>query len=187
MAEIDDIVRRAVDAVVSLATRASRFAGRILLWVTVVSIGGFLLGIAALSGGIETVWIVLGGAFAALAIGSALVARWRVGAVRRHVPALEAEIRSMITDGRETGQTVIETFIVDEDGDGDGLDRGSAVVLGRRLYAFRGAAGSGLESYGRVTAALTALTTFPLLALAAVAITIVFAVLGFVFLIALAL
>jgi hypothetical protein len=83
---------------------------------------------------------------------------------------------------------VIETFAVDPDGDGDeGTTQGSAIVLSRQMYGFRGAVGSGLEHAARLSAAVTALTTFPFLVLMAVAIAMVFAFLGFVFLIALAL
>lgn len=188
MTDIDQIVRRAVDSITMIAGKAARFSTRILVVTTVICVGGFLLGVAALSGGIESVWIVLGTVFGALAIGGALVARWRVGAVRRHVPELVAEVRTLMTEGRDSTRTVIETFAVDPDGDGaEGVGRGSAIVLSRQMYGFRGAVGSGLEHTARLGAAVTALTTFPALVLMAIAISTVFAFLGFVFLIALAL
>lgn len=188
MTDIDQIVRRAVDSITTIASTAARFATRILLVTTVVCVGGFLLGVAALSGGIERVWIVLGVVFGALAVGGALVARWRVGAVRRHVPELVAEVRTLMAEGRDSSRTVIETFAHDPDGDGSqGVGRGSAIVLSRQMYGFRGAIGSGLEHTVRLGAAVTALTTFPVLVLIAVAISMVFAFLGVVFLIALAL
>lgn len=189
MSDIDQIVRRTVDSVTAMATRAGRFATRILLLVVVICVGGFLLGVAALDGGIQTVWIVLGIVFGALAIGWAFVARWRVGSVRRHAPELADEVRSLVSDGKAAGRTVVETFVVDDDVDpesGTPAD-GSAIVMSRQMYGFRGALGSGLESSARLTAAVTALTTFPLLVLGAVVISIVFAFLGLIFLIALAL
>jgi hypothetical protein len=182
MSEIDDLVNRAVNGVTRIAAAAARFAGRLLIGTLVVCVGGFLLGVAALSGGIRSVWIVLAIVFGALAIGSAFIARWRVGSVRRHVPELVDEIRTLVTDGSDQTRTVIETFTVDADGDG-----GSAVVLSRQMSGFRGVAGSGLAGSARLSAAVTAITSFPALVLGAILISLVFAFLGFIFLIALAL
>lgn len=188
MSEIDELVRRAVTTVTTIASRAAAFATKLLLGVTVVCVGGFLLGIAALSGGIESVWIVLSIAFGSVAIGGAFVARWRVGSVKRHVPELADEVRALVSEGKDASRTVVETFIVDDgDAPGDPSDTGSAIVLSRQMYGFRNVVGSGLESSARLTAAVTALTTFPGLVLAAVLISCVFAFLGFIFLIALAL
>lgn len=185
MAEIDELVRRAVDTVTLIAGKAAGFATRILLFTIVVCVGGFLLGVAALSDGIESVWIVLGVVFGSIAIGGALVARWRVGSVRRHVPELADEVRTLIAQGEDTTRTVVETFVVD--GDDEGADTGSAIVLSRQMYGFRNMAGAGLESTTRLAAAVTALTTFPGLVLASILISMVFAFFGCIFLIALAL
>lgn len=188
MSDIDQIVRRAVDGITMIAGKASRFSTRILVVTTVVCVGGFVLGVQALSGGIETVWIVLATVFGSLAIGGAVVARWRVGSVRRHAPDLVDEVRALMTDGRDSTRTVIETFAVDPDGDGrEGTSNGSAIMLSRQMYGFRSASGPGLEQSTRLNQAVTALTTFPLLLLMSVVISSVFAFLGFIFLVALAL
>lgn len=190
MSEIDELVQRTVDAVTNIANKAAGFAGKLLIATLVICVGGFLLGVAALSGGVRSVWIVLSIVFGALAIGSAFVARWRVGSVKRHVPELVDEVRSLVSDGTAQTRTVIETFAVDADGDGDRdvFDNGdSAIVLSRQMYGFKGIVGSGLESSARLSAAVTALTSFPGLVLAAIMISLVFGFLGFIFLIALAL
>jgi hypothetical protein len=190
MSEIDDLVQRTVDTVTMIAGRAAGFAGRLLIGVAIVSVGSFLLGLAALSGGIRSVWIVLGIVFGALAIGSAFLARWRVGSVRRHVPELVDEVRFMVSSGSERTRTVFETFTLDADGDGERdafEDRGSAIVLSRQMYGFKEVVGSGFESSARLSAAVTALTSFPGLVLGAILISLVFGFLGFIFLIALAL
>lgn len=189
MAEIDELVRRTVATVTMIADRAAAFATKLFLGAAIVCVGGFLLGIAALSGGIEKVWIVLGIVFGTIAVGGALLARWRVGSVRRHVPELADEVRSLIAEGKDTTRTVIDTFIVDADGDGDGdgFSGGSAIVMSRQMYGFRNVVGSGLESSARLSAAVTALTSFPGLVLGAIAISLVFGFLGVIFLIALAL
>ena len=70
---------------------------------------------------------------------------------------------------------------------GDDVAHGSAMMLSRQMSGFQGMAGHGLASSRRLAAATAALTTFPGLVLMAIAITMVFAFTGFVFLIALAL
>jgi hypothetical protein len=191
MAEIDELVRRTVATVTMIADRAAAFATKLFLGAAIVCVGGFLLGVAALSGGIEKVWIVLGIVFGTIAVGGALLARWRVGSVRRHVPELAAEVRTLIAEGKDTTRTVIDSFVVDADGDGDGgrdgFSGGSAIVMSRQMYGFRNVVGSGLESSARLSAAVTALTSFPGLVLGAIAISLVFGFLGVIFLIALAL
>ncbi len=69
MAELDEIARRAVDSVERLATRAARFAGFVCIAALLIGTTSFALGLVALDGGIRTVWIVLGLAFGAMAVG----------------------------------------------------------------------------------------------------------------------
>jgi hypothetical protein len=193
MSELDALVQRTVDTVTMIAKKAARFSTKLLLGVVVVCVAGFLLGVAALSGlssGIQQVWIVLGLVFGSIAIGSAFVARWRLGGIKRHVPELANEVRSLLSDGKDATRTVIETFAVDADGDGEADvfdDSGSPIVLSRQMYGFKRMSGSGLESSERLTAAVKAITSFPVLVLVAILISMVFGFLGFIFLIALAL
>lgn len=189
MSDIDVLVRRTIATVNVIARRATRFATRLLIGVTIVCVGGFLLGVAALSDGIEQVWIVSSVVFGSIAIGGAFLARWRLGSVKRHVPELADEVRALIKDGKGPSPTFIETFAVDADGDGDADDLadGSAIVLSRQMYGFRNVAGTGYQRSARMNAAVRAITGFPLLAVSAVAISAVFAFLSFFFLIALAL
>jgi hypothetical protein len=182
MAEIDELVQRTVDTVTMIAGKAARFSSKLFLLAIVVCGGGFLLGISALSGGIQSVWIVLGLVFGAIAIGGSLLARWRVGSVKRHVPELADEVRALISDGKDTSRTVIETFDVGEEG-----SQGSAMMLSRQMGGFQGMMGPGLATSRRLAAATTAMTTFPGLVLMTIAIMLVFAFTGFIFLIALAL
>ena len=145
MSEIDELVQRTVDTVTMIAGKAARFSTKLLIGAAIVCVGGFLLGVAALSGGIQQVWIVLGIVFGSIAIGGAFLARWRVGSVKRHVPELAAEVRTLVSEGKDSTRTVIETFAVDADGDGraplaghapEGLGRPPLAVLrGRDLGA----------------------------------------------------
>ena len=60
-------------------------------------------------------------------------------------------------------------------------------MVSRRLYGLRGVVGHGLEGSARLTDAVTAITSFPGLALMAVGISLVFGFLALIFLLALAL
>ncbi len=180
--EIEAIVDRTIRVLTTIAERVTRYTTFLLAGVALIAVASFLLGVAALSNGIRTVWIVLGIVFAAWAIGAAFVARWRLGRIRKHVPAIANEMRALLTDGKGQAQLIIQEFQDDDDSTAE-----SAIVVSRRLYGLRSVAGHGFEGSARLTDAVTAITTFPGLALVAVGITAVFGFLGFIFLIALAL
>lgn len=176
---IDETVRRAVTTITSIASKVTSFATRVLVWTVVVCVGGFALGVAALDGGIERVWVVLASVFATIAIGGAVVARWRVGRVRRRTRVLGDEVRTLL--GTDRSRTVIETFAVDD------TEQGSAIVMSRQMGGFTSLGGPDLAGSPGLAAAVRAMTTFPLLTLQAAVISAVFAFLGAVFALALAL
>lgn len=185
--ELERVVQRVVDTVTTIASKATRFAVRLVIGVAIVCIGSLLLGVAALDGGARNVWVVLAVVFATIAIGGPLLAMFRIGLVTRHVPELVDEVRTLIVDGRSAGRTVIDTFDADDpDRPGRAGDDRSAIGMTRQVHGLRGAVGSGLEGSARLTAAVTALTSFPGLVLSAIAISLVFAFLGVIFLVALA-
>ncbi|MGH9135320.1 MAG: hypothetical protein ACRDZZ_15380 [Ilumatobacteraceae bacterium] len=182
MTDLDELARRAVDGVTRLASRAMRFAGFVFVVAALVGTVSFLLGLAALDGGIRTVWIVLGLFFGGIAVGGSFLARWRLGSVRRHANALVAEVRSLLETGHAGTRTVIETFEADERRGGD-----SVLVVSRDFFSLRDAVGNRVADFRKLTSAVTAVTSFPGLVLSAIAITLVFAVLAPIFLLALAL
>lgn len=181
--DIETIVNRTIRAIVQIADKVTRFATVLLGVAAVVCVASFLLGLAALDGGIRSVWVVLGIVFGVVAVGAAVTARWRVGRVRTHVPAIAGEVRQLIADGRSQSQLIIQEF---QDGDDDSAGE-SAIVVSRRLYGLRGVVGHGMEGSARLTDAITAITSFPGLALLAVGISLVFGFLALIFLLALAL
>ncbi len=181
--DIERLVENTVSTITMIAARVTRFATTLAIGTAVVAGGSFLLGLAALSGGARTVWIVLGIVFGALALGAALVARWRIGRVKRNVPALAGEVRTLLSEGKQSTMTIIDQF---QDGDAASAG-GSAIVLSRRAYGLRGVVSHGLAGSARLTETVAAITSFPGLALAAIGITVVFALLAPIFLIALAL
>ncbi len=176
MAQLDIYTTRAVSQVTALARRAARFAAVIAIWVIVVCVGSFLLGLAALDDR-ENVWIVIGGFFAVVAVGAALLGWWRVRAVKRHVPELAGEVRSLLAQGRQA-TALIDTFqVTDEDGTRHyqaRLDSSGAVDVTRTLWGLKGVVGTGAQTAARLTATVSALTSYPVLALVSVLISLVF-------------
>jgi hypothetical protein len=182
MADYDDIARRAVDGVTRLAARAARFAGLICIAALLIGTMSFALGLEALEGGIRTVWIVLGLAFGAMAVGRSFIARRRLASVARHADEIVADVRSLLQGGHPATRTMVDTIEADERQGG-----GSVVVVSREFYSLRDAIDNRAYEYPQLMSAMTALTTFPGLILAAIAITVVFAMLVPIFLLALAL
>jgi hypothetical protein len=183
MSDIDGAVTRTISTLTLIADRVTRLSGKLLIGVAVVSIGSFVLGLAALDGGIRNVWIVLGGVFGVIAVGAALVGRWRIGGVRRSVPAIASEVRSLLSEGRRDAIEVIEHFNTGSDAEG----RDSMLIVSRSVTGLRGVATHGLAGSQHLVKAVTAITSFPALALMAVLISVVFALLIPIFLLALVL
>lgn len=185
--DIEAIVGRVIRTIVTIAERVSRFARSLALAALVVCVGSFLLGLAALDGGIRTVWIVLGIVFAAIAIGNAVVGWWGVGRIKRDVPAIAGEVRTLISEGRERGALIVQEFNQQRNDGEDETIGGSAIIVSRHAFGLRGLAGHGFEGAGRLGMAVQSVTRFPLLALSSIVITLVFAFLALIFLLALAL
>ena len=181
--DLEEHARRAVAQIAGLARRAARFATTILVFTVASCVIGFVLGWQAFDG--STGWAVLGGFFAVVAIGAALIGRWRVGSVKRHVPALVDEMKGLLFYFHQATTEVIDTFVV-EHPDGTHhyearVDGTGAFDLGRTMLGYRGMVGDGTQAFGRLTATITALTSYPILALTAVLISLVFVGLSVIF------
>jgi len=121
---VSDLAQRAVDVFLELVRRGTRLAVGALAIVTVICLGSYALGIAALSGGVETAWIVLGGVGVVVAIGSILVAMFRLWVISRMSVALVTDIQTLITNDPGSERVVIETIE-----SSDGVQDQSAVVM----------------------------------------------------------
>lgn len=178
---LDDLARRAVDSLLVLVQRGTRLAAGTLIIVIVICLGGFALGIAALSNGMQTVWIIVGGFGAALAIGAVVVAMFRLWAVTRLSTLLVAEVKTLVAEDPRSERVVIDTVEAS-----DGVQDRSAVVMSRQFFSMNDAVGRA----GQFTAlgvALRSVTMFPLLMLLASLITVGFLCLSLLFLLGLAL
>ncbi len=182
LSDLDALAQRAVDSVLRLIRRANALAGGVLMFVTVAAIGGFLLGLAALSGGIRTVWIMLGGFFAVVGIGSVVMAMWRLRTVRKSADHLVTEVRSLLGANRQNERVIIETMQRTDEG-----TETSVVELSRGFFDMRTMVGDRATDVRHVTSAVAAVTTFPGMMALATLIGVVFLGLSLIFLLALAL
>jgi hypothetical protein len=184
MARVDDLALRAVDAVMLLARRGALLALGVALFTALVVGVGYALGLAAMSGDVEQVWIVIGGALAVIAVGAPLLACWRLSRVRRHATELVDEVRTLLTKNAAAERVVIETVDVG----GDGTGGATPAVVGQTVQFSRlRSIALTTENLRSLPRALRTVTTFPILLLVAVVLMLVFGILGFLFLIAWAL
>ena len=180
--DLDRLAQQAVDALMVLVRRGTALAGGVLIVAVVLGVGGFLLGLAALSNGIEKVWIVLGGSFALIAIVSVVLAIVRLRSVKTGADMLVTEVRSLIGGDRASERTVIETVEST-----DGVQNDGVVVLSRQFFSMKDAVGGRVDQFKTLASALSAATSFPALIALATVISFVFAGLSVIFLLALAL
>ncbi len=152
---VDDIAERAVDVLLGLLGRASALAGGVLIFAVLACVTGFALGVAALSGGLRIFWIIAGGAAAIWAIGSVVLAMWRLRVVRTGSEMMVDEVRSLIGD-RDSERTVIETVEATEGSDGDGI-----VALSRQFFSLRDVVADHRSNFAQLSKALTSITTLP--------------------------
>ncbi len=180
--DVRALAERAVDTFLHLVRRGMALAGGVLIIAAFCCVGGFLLGYAALSDGVRTLWVVLGGFFMIVGIGAVIVAMWRLSRIRRAADSLVDEVTRWITGDQQAERVVIETIETSEEVDGE-----NAVVLSRQFFDMQSSIGPRRAQFTEITTALRSITSFPALIAVATLVSFVFAGLGLLFLIALAL
>ncbi len=153
---LDDLAERAVEVVLGLLRRASALAGGVLIFAIVACVLGYVLGIAALDGGLRTFWIIVGGIAAIWAIGSVVAAMFRLRAVRKGSDTLVEEVKSLIGGDHDSEQTVIETVESTEGSDDDGI-----VHLSRQFFSLRDVVKDHRSNFRQLSMALASITTLP--------------------------
>jgi hypothetical protein len=176
---LHDLAQRAVDSLLTLVHRGTRLAFGTMVIVIVICLGGFALGVAALSDGIETVWILFGGFAAFIAIGAVGLAMFRLWAISRLSTELVTEVERLISADPRSERVVIDTVEAS-----DGVQDQSAVVMSRQFFTMSNTVGTAGQ-FGALAIALKSVTTFPLLILLSTVITIGFAGLSLLFLLGL--
>lgn len=174
------LARRAVASVMRLVRRGLALAGGFLIITLVVCGGGFVLGYAALSDGMQTLWIMIGGFFAILAIGANVLAIVRLLAVRTKEKELVAEIAGLITDDPQSRRTVIETIEVSDAAEDEGV-----VVISREFETMQRSFGGRLDDCPALRTSLTAVTSLPFLVFVTLFVSLFFAALSAIFALAL--
>ncbi len=159
-----------------LVRRGTAFAVGVLAIVALICLSSFAVGIAALSEGMEVVWIIFGGFFAFVAIGSVMLAMFRLWTVKRLSTDLVRDVRSLVASDPSSERVVIETVE-----SSDRVQGQSAVVMSRQFFAMNESLGERRTQFAALAVAMRSITTFPLLILMASGITFVFAILGFFF------
>jgi hypothetical protein len=182
MADVDALARRAVDVASTFARRAGRLAVATALFVAVIALITYVIGLNALSGSARSTWIILGGAMVVVAVGAPLLAWWRLWSARRHADELVDEVRRLITGNADARRVVIETVESEPSVPAaPGGRRPQLMVVETqqfsRLRTF--ALGADLR---RLPRALIAVTTFPGLLAIGLLLSLVLAFLGFIFL-----
>lgn len=180
MSEQPDLAQRAVDSFLTLVHRGTRLAAGTLAVVVLICVGGLFLGLAALSGGVRTAWILLGGIGAVVAIGCLVLAMFRLWAITTLSVALVSDIRALISSDPGSERVVIETVESSDD-----VQDQSAVVMSRQFFAMSDSVGGRAGQFVALSLALKSVTSFPLLILLATAITVGFAGLSVLFLLGL--
>lgn len=178
---VEDLALRAVDSLLTLVHRGTRLAFGTLMIVVVVCVGGFALGIAALSDGIETVWILFGGFASFIAIGAVGLAMFRLWAITRLGTALITDVEQLIAGDPRSERVVIDTVEAT-----DGVQDQSAMVMSRQFFTMSNTVGTAGQ-FTALAIALKSVTTFPLLILLGVVITVGFTGLSLLFLLGLVL
>ena len=179
----DSVMATMLDTVIG---RISPYVTLILIVVSAIVIGSYLAGFAALSGGIRTVWAVLAAVFGFLAIRGLVRLRWNLAVIRRHRADVVSELVDLRRDDPDADSVVIDMIETTDSGDvrytraGYSNASGDFVRIGRSLEGFVGAGSPWLMRL--VSTAKRGLLSV----VGAVAITLVFAFMGVIFLIALA-
>lgn len=184
MADVDELARRAVATVSTLAQRGVTLATGVAGAVAVVVGLVYLLGLVVLDGSIRAAWTIVGGVLVVIAVGAPLLARWRLTAVRRDAGELVTEVRTLLQRNSAAERVVIETFEAPPPGSTAGRrPRPAVVVQTQQFTSLRQLVGTA-NDLRSLPGALSAVATFPALLAVAVLLTLVFVVLGVLFLIA---
>jgi hypothetical protein len=171
-----DLAERVVDTFMRLVHRGSRLAVGVLIIVSVICVGSFALGLAALSDGVRTAWAILGGVGVIVAIGALVLVLFRLWVISTMTVALIQDMRTLLTNDPGTERVVIETVEAS-----DGVQDQSAVVMSRQFFQMNATVAPRAGQLLALSLALKSITAFPLLMMLSVAITFGFACLSVLF------
>jgi hypothetical protein len=182
MADVDVLARQTTTLVSNLARKGMTLATLIAAITLLVGGLSYLTGLAGLEGSARSAWAFVGAVMLVVAVGAPLLARWRLGGVRRHVDELLGEVRTLITRDPAAQRVVIETVAFDDDAD-EITDLRPVVYETRQFNRLRSVSVTAGD-LRQLPGALRTVTTFPALLAIALLGIVVFGILGFFFLLA---
>jgi hypothetical protein len=183
MPEVDDLARRAVDVALRFARRAGRLAVVTAVFIAFVGLMTFAIGRAALDGGADSAWTIIGAVLVVVAVGAPLLAWWRLASVRRYAGELVDDVQRLITGDAEAKRVVIDTV----ESSASPPEISPRTAQGRMLVTTQSFSRLRTVSVSagdlrRLPGAVTAVTSFPGLLALGLLLSLVLSVLGFVFL-----
>jgi hypothetical protein len=181
VATTDELARRAVEVATRFARQAGRLALTTALFVAVIALITYAIGRAALEGSARSAWTIVGAALLVVAVGAPLLAWWRLAAVRRHATELVGEVRRLITGNAEAEQVVIDT-VESQAAAGPPGGRQELMVVGTQSFYRLRTISLGTSDLRLLPRAMIAVTSFPGLLALGLLLSLVFGILGFVFL-----
>lgn len=184
MADVDELAQRTSTLVTSLARRGMTLAAGVAAVVFVVGGLAYLTGLAGLEGSVRSAWVVVGAVMLVVAVGAPLLARWRLRGVLRDTTQLISELTSLIKRDDSAQRVVIETVPVDPPTAGQPGDVRPMMLFETRQFTRLRQVSMNANDLRHLPGAMQAVTSFPLMLAVALIGVIVFAVLGFLFLIA---
>lgn len=180
MADLERAVARIADTVLAQVRRVGGYVTKLLIGAVVITVGSILLGITALEGGVRTVWIVLAVAFAWISLSRVVRVRWNVARLMRNRDALETELLMAMNQRPDTERVVIDLT------DAEVSDE-VAMEIWTREFANAPIDSSPLGGFRWLPLAVQSLKQLGVVLITTTFITAVFAVMGLLFLVALAL
>jgi hypothetical protein len=188
MVDSNLLAQRAADAVAVVTARAGTVVTWAVLIAAAIAGGSYWAGLMALDGGIRTVWIVLGAAFAWISLAGLVRLRWNLARLRRHADDLVGEVRTLIDSDPSNERTVIEVVETTEaDGSaGHSMPGQSIMTFSQQFSGLGPMMGAERTQYRWLTRLVNTMKSLISTAAKAFVITGVFAALGLIFLIALA-
>lgn len=181
MAELDELARNLGHLLDRLARGSARWALRVAVATAIAAVAMYLLGLAALEGPVGQIWPWLGAIVGLAAIAAPAWAAWQLHAVHRSANSIVGEVRTVLGRSDEAQRIVVDTVEANEPTGTTSI----TVYRARDFGDLRRVVGAGSDLKA-LPAALATMTTLPFRLLVGVLATLAFAVVSFVFLLALA-
>jgi hypothetical protein len=181
MTDSNLLARRAADAVAVVTSRVGTVVTWAVVIAAVIAAGSYWAGLMVLDGGVRTAWMVIGAVFAWMSVVGLVRLRWNLATLRRHADDLVGEVRTLIDADPSNERTVIEAV---ETTDTTSQPGSSMMVFSRQFSNLGPMMGTERARYRWLPRLVDTMKSLLSTAVKAVVITVVFAMLGLIFLIA---